>query len=41
VFLFAVGLVFFRGQTAAQCFSLFHAMFTDLHWDPRMVPLLL
>ncbi len=32
--LFAVGLVFFRGQTVAQCLSLFGAVFTDFQWDP-------
>jgi alginate O-acetyltransferase complex protein AlgI len=38
VFLFAVGLVFFRGQTNAQCLELFRAMLFDLHWDPSAWP---
>jgi alginate O-acetyltransferase complex protein AlgI len=35
VSLFALGTVFFRGQNLGQCFSLFGALFGDLHWDPN------
>ncbi len=35
VLLFAVSLVFFRGQTIGQCGELFTALATDLYWQPE------
>ncbi|MGH0032657.1 MAG: MBOAT family O-acyltransferase [Myxococcota bacterium] len=37
VLLFAVSLVFFRGQTFDQCIELFGAVATDLHWQPEVL----